>query len=194
MSRKAKRDPIDVLSWLVANPVPAGPSPEWARWRTAAARLGPGAVPTLVHALEFAPVDVQYTAQQALRELGVEVWAHGYGSDLEYSVHLAGRRERRIRPLVQDASPIDTMSAGRVSEDAPVYKGSDPYAIIDEAGRAIEAQREQMAVLARLRSQAVRELLDAGVSRSAIARRLGVHPNYVNQLASAGKPERRKRQ
>lgn len=194
MSRKPKRDPVEVLSWLVANPVPAGPSPEWTRWRSRAERLGSGAVPTLVHALEFAPPDVQYTAQQGLRVLGVEVWAHGYGRDLEYSIHVPGKPARRIRPLVHDASPIEAIAGttSGVEEDSPAY-GSDPYALIEDAGRAIEAQREQMAKLARIRSQAVRELLDSGVSRSAIARRLGVHPNYVNQLAGPVKDTGRKR-
>lgn len=185
-------DLIAVLTWLAANPVPAGPSAEWDRWRSRAKRLGKAAFPALLHALQLGPPDVQYTAQQVLRVLETDVWAHGYGSELSYTVRLPGKRERRISPLLHDAAPPASFADQPVSveEDAPPY-ATDPYARIRDAGRAIESQRDRMRSLARIRSGAVRELLASGVPRAEIAQRLGVHPNYVNQLAKGteGKPD-----
>jgi hypothetical protein len=188
VTRTHRRDPVAVLGWLVANPVPAGPSPAWTRWRARAEVLGKDAIPVLLHALEFAPPDVQDTAQQALRTIGVEVWAHGYGRDLRYRISRPGRKPVEIRPLLPDVSLLETLPGipARVEEPTSPY-GDDPFARIGEAGRAIESLREQMGALGRIRSETVRELLEAGISRAEIARRLGVHPNYVNQLAKGAR-------
>lgn len=176
-------DPVAILTWLDRNPVPGGPSPESRAWRDRVNDLGVAAVPTLIYALEFAPVDVQYTAQMALRELGWNAWAHGYGADLYYTVTTPDGEDQRVDPIMRDEA---TASVAR--EPAPPYattKDPEQHIIerVKEASREMDAHRQGMAQLGTLRSTLVRELLGSGLSRAEIARRLGVHPNYVNQLA-----------
>lgn len=181
-------DVVAVLVWLAENPVPAGPSRESAAWRAHVARMTTKAVPALLHALEFGPPDLQYSAQVALRELGVEAWAHGYGRDLHYTV-LEGGIERRIEPLMKTA-----MVPGSVAEGAPPYGAGEPdeeaelFARMEAAGAEIENHRQAMRALGAVRAETVRALLARGLSRSEVARRLGVHPNYINQLAKGSAP------
>lgn len=177
-------DPVAVLTWLADHPVPSGPSPEATSWRAAADALGPKAIPALIYALEFAPSDIRYTAQIALRQLGVEAWGHGYGANFSYAVAMPGEPERRIRPLMRDAD-----GASVASESSVDYQraSDDPTTAllgqIAAAGDEIEVHRRAMKRLGEMRSLAVRQLVASGVSRAEVARRLGVHPNYVNQLA-----------
>ena len=181
-------DVIAVLTWLSAHPVPAGPSRAFEAWEMQARRIGTAAIPALLHGLEFGPLDVQYTAQQVLRLNGIDVWGHGYGRDFHYTVTSPGESERTVRPLLTDDAVEASGTRSTVAEQAMSY-GDDPYARIEAAGRAIEERRAEMGALGRARSEAVRDLLRSGVSRAEIARRLGVHPNYVNQLAARADTE-----
>ena len=70
----------------------------------------------------------------------------------------------------------------RLSEDSPAYDLAE-FDEIANAGSEIETHRNAMGEAASRRSSAVRALLNAGITRAEIARRLDVHPNYVNQLA-----------
>ena len=181
-------DPVAVLTWLADNPVPGGPSRESSAWRAHVTRLSDKAIPALLHALEYGAPDLQYTAQIALRTLGVEAWAHGSGRDLHYTV-VIGNQEQRIEPLMKA-----DVATGSVAETAPPYGTvqADPeaelFARMEAAGAEIENHRQAMRSLGVMRSETVRALLARGLSRAEVARRLGVHPNYVNQLAKGTAP------
>lgn len=181
-------DPVAVLTWLADNPTPGGPSGESSAWRAQVMRLTTKAVPALIHALEYGSSDLQYTAQIALRTLGVETWLHGFGRDLHYTV-LDGGTQRRIEPLMKPEGV-----AGSVAETPPLYESerldveADLFARMDAAGAEIEGHRQAMRALGAVRSETVRALLARGLSRAELARRLGVHPNYVNHLAKGSVP------
>lgn len=64
-----------------------------------------------------------------------------------------------------------------------VERIADPYRRIEVARDEMDARKEQIAELGRIRSAAVRQLLDSGAKRDEIAERLGVHPQYVYELA-----------
>lgn len=181
-------DPVAVLTWLADNPVPGGPSRESSAWRAHVERLSVKAIPALLHALEYGPPDLQYTAQIALRQLGVEAWAHGDGRDLHYTVLEAGT-ERRIDPLMKpETAPGSVAESPLPYADEPDPE-SELLARLEAATAEIEAHRQAMRALGAVRAQAVRALLAHGLSRAEVARRLGVHPNYVNQLAKRPTPK-----
>ena len=98
------KDSLWVRAWLESHPLPSGRSPEWDAWREAASKLGKDAVPALVEALADVPVEMQHVALIALRHLGIEAWAHGYGPELHYEVSLP-EGTRRIRPAFVDRVP-----------------------------------------------------------------------------------------
>ena len=91
-----------VAGWLRENPVPAAPSPAWDAWCAEAATLGPDAIDILVELLQEGDCDLQYGALLALRQLGVEAWAHDYEPNLYYEVTVPGREPQRIVPRLQD--------------------------------------------------------------------------------------------
>ncbi len=77
---------------------------------------------------------------------------------------------------------------GGVTPPETVAAIADPYERVQVARAEIEVRQAEIAVLGRLRAEAVAGLLAAGVKATEVAARLGVHPSYVYQLA---KPARR---
>jgi hypothetical protein len=99
-------DPSDyarVASWLRENLVPPAPGPAWTEWCAGAATLGADAIDILVDLLQEGDCNLQYGALMALRQLGVEAWAHGYEPNLHYEVTVPGREPQKIVPRLQAA-------------------------------------------------------------------------------------------
>ncbi len=172
MSDDAER--VRTVTWLAEHPVPASKS-AMAAWRDeVCCCLGPGTIPHLLHALEEGDDTLQHGALLALRAVGVTAWANGYGPGLVYDVTFTDGASRQVRPSV-------TGVPGSIRART-IEKTADPYLRIREADQAMEESRREMAELARVRAEAIRELRDGGVRRSEIASRLGLHPSHISRL------------
>jgi hypothetical protein len=88
--------PRETIDALLAVSVPPSGTREWQEWQSNWRALGPGAASRLVEVLEHGTEDEQYSAQIALRLFGYEVWADGYGPDLNYELTEPGPHENRI--------------------------------------------------------------------------------------------------
>lgn len=178
MSKKDDAERVRTITWLAEHPVPTMSKATVATWSEEVNRcLGPATIPHLVHALEEGDDALQYGALTALRALGVEAWGDGYGAELVYDLVFTDGTYQQVRPSMTGVpGPI----RARVIEKIP-----DPYQRITAAGQAMEESRHEMAELAKVRAEAIRELRDAGVRRSEIAVRLGLHPSHISRLAQA---------
>ena len=75
---------------FLSMPVPAADSPEWADWKMMGSSLGPAAAPTLLEAVRSGAPNEQYAAIVALRLVGYEAWADGFGRERTYRVRKIG--------------------------------------------------------------------------------------------------------
>ena len=105
---------MTVSEWCNANPVPPARTPQFEEWLSAARALGPGAVAELVQVLATEGESAQEAALLALRSLGLEAWAHGYGETFHYLVSLDRNHVRRITPAVRtmDRQPAEAQGEG----------------------------------------------------------------------------------
>jgi hypothetical protein len=69
---------------FVAEPVPPAGTPAMTAWMKKAAALGPEAAPYLLEALREGDENAQNAALFALRYVGYEAWAEGYGGTRAY--------------------------------------------------------------------------------------------------------------
>ena len=79
----------DVVRVFVSRPLPPPDTDAWRDWKTAAGALGPQAAPILLDVLRRGTPDEQYASVLALRLVGYEAWADGFGR----------RRSYRVRPI-----------------------------------------------------------------------------------------------
>ncbi|MGH8990057.1 MAG: hypothetical protein ACRDZ7_00830 [Acidimicrobiia bacterium] len=92
---------VKVAVWLRENPVPPGGDHYFGAWCESARELGPEAIDVLIDLLREAEPNLQYGALLALRQLGVEAWAHDYEPNLYYEVTVPGREPQKIVPRLQ---------------------------------------------------------------------------------------------
>ena len=88
------------LRTFLSMPVPAADSSDWADWKTAGSAFGPAAAPTLLDVVRSGSANEQYAAIVALRLIGYEAWADGFGRERFYRVRKSGTRKwEKIVPL-----------------------------------------------------------------------------------------------
>jgi DNA-binding transcriptional MerR regulator len=157
-----------VVRWLETHPVPVAPSPAAHRWRAAARKLGMEAVPVLLRTLQTGAEAQRYSALMALRELGFDASAEGFGEELSYRVRPpGGGREFAIQPVQifrqDEAARIIGISEDQLdrwaSTDLVRPSAMDPagqpigYAFEDlVAGRVVSALMDTGISLRRIRS------------------------------------------
>ena len=88
------------LRTFLSMPVPAADSSGWADWKMAGSSFGPAAAPALLEAVRSGSANEQYAAIVALRLIGYEAWADGFGRDRIYRVRKIGAKKwEKIVPL-----------------------------------------------------------------------------------------------
>ncbi|HEX7896592.1 MAG TPA: hypothetical protein VF950_02450 [Planctomycetota bacterium] len=88
------------LRTFLSMPVPSADSSDWAHWKQAGSAFGPEAAPTLLEAVRSGSANEQYAAIVALRLIGYEAWADGFGRERTYRVRKIGAKKwQRIVPL-----------------------------------------------------------------------------------------------
>jgi hypothetical protein len=80
----------ELVAELVARAVPPFPSDEAAEWITDVRALELVAREYLLQALQTGESNEQYAALMALRVLGDDAWADGYGAEITYYVRHKG--------------------------------------------------------------------------------------------------------
>jgi hypothetical protein len=109
---KSKDEVHDFLS----EPVPPSGTPEWRTWKESARLLGNNGSSVALQLLHFGSEPEQYASLLALRELGFEAIAEGYGPALIYKVRkLPDEEWETIVPESppDEASPSDGHATGR---------------------------------------------------------------------------------
>lgn len=81
--------PDDVRAF-VADPLPPAGTAAMSAWLKKAAALGPEAEPVLLRVLEEGDAGEQDAALFALRQIGFEAWAEGYGGTRAYRYRKIG--------------------------------------------------------------------------------------------------------
>lgn len=104
----------EVLEFLSESVPPSG-TPAWADWKATARTLGKNGPPAAFQLLQFGSEIEQSSALIALREMGFEAFAEGYGPLLTYKVRKLGEVDwETIVPSSppDEASPSDGRATG----------------------------------------------------------------------------------
>jgi hypothetical protein len=83
----------DDVRHFLSRPLPPQDTDAWRDWKAAADSLGPQAGPALLEVLRRGTPDEQYAAVLALRLVGYEAWADGFGRQRSYRVRKIGTVE-----------------------------------------------------------------------------------------------------
>ena len=88
------------LRTFLSMPVPAADSSGWVDWKQAGSSFGPEAAPTLLDVLRNGSANEQYAAIVALRLIGYEAWADGFGRERTYRARKIGAKKwEKIVPI-----------------------------------------------------------------------------------------------